>query len=102
MYSKNEIKRLKEGKELDHSPREGRPFVIIRENIKVFGLSATNWQWGIASSPEDDDYQEISRTDADDIIRNNAMEVAYDKPYGQIYELPGNPFHQMFRNRSNV
>lgn len=97
MYSKKDIQRLKEGKELPFS-LDSRPFIIIRESVRIRGIDEVIWEWGIATRPETDDYEKLSREEAISIIKHYDMEKSYSAACGQIYELPGRPFYEKFNN----
>lgn len=88
--SKRDLRRLAKGE--TPSTLESVPFAIVRSSIRVPGLSSVSWGWELAISPKEEDIIPINRETAVSIIEANGMTAVHKRPFGQIYELPGQPF----------
>lgn len=94
IITQKEIKLLSKG-EVPERLNE-TPFVIMRSYVKMITSQDTNWIWTIDFSPEKNESLEIDRSTALSIIKSNGMTKAYSSPEGQVYEMPGKPFHRLF------
>ena len=94
--SKRDINRLAHG-EVPFT-MSGTPFIVMHQSVSLRMTGEQSFQWNIDFSSKEEDSIEIDRETALKIIEAHAMELAYDKKYGQIYELPGRPFLKTYEN----
>ena len=97
MTSIKEIKSLRKG--VIPPSLEGTPFIIMRERVSFRFTGTVSWQYSLVSSLQTKDTTIISREYALDIVKANMMEEAIHNEYGNIWELPGCPFHAMYGNK---
>ncbi len=93
------ISSLKKGIVPDFLKNE--PFIVIRKALHVPFVSQVQWEWEVSFSPMEEDSLDIPRKTALLLIEENNMELAYSALYGQIYELPGCPFREIFGRGAN-
>lgn len=73
------------------------PFIIMRQVVKVPPTNCVAYEWDLITDPTDPDGDvQIDAHTAWAIIKEQHMELAYSKSYGQIYELPGAPFKSRY------
>ena len=95
-----EIKKLKKGIIPDSIAK--KPFIIVRHQVKFIIGNETNWEYLIIKDNNRRNDTVIDRKTAFEIIDNNNMQLSHEKSYGQLYELPGAPFHKMYANGAAV
>lgn len=91
-----DINRLREG-DIPY-PLQNRPFVILRQKVKMRFAEDCIFQWTLDWSPDSKDTVDVDRKSALDIIEANNMKMTVSNKDGQIYELPGNPFYETYKN----
>ena len=92
--SPKDIKRLAQG---EIPPfLQDKPFVILHYSVSARMIDESTFKWGLYLSPEDEDSATIDRQTALSIIRENGMSLALSIDCGQVYELPGKPFHAAY------
>lgn len=96
--SKRDLRRLAEG-DIPFTLR-GRPFIIMHQSVTLRCTDEQSAQWNLDLSPDEEDSIPISRGTALAIIEANGMSLAHQKSCGQIYELPGQPFWEMYHKPS--
>lgn len=98
--SPRDIRRLAEGEVppflLD------KPFVIVHYSVSARCIDESSFQWGIYLSPDDKDSATLDRKTAISIIRANGMRLEHREKCGQVYELPGKPFHAMYGREARM
>lgn len=96
--SKRDLRRLAEG----DIPfiLQGQPFIVMRQSVTLRRTEEQSAQWNLDLSPEEEDSYPISRETALSIIEANDMSLVHQEKSGQIYELPGQPFWEMYHRPS--
>lgn len=96
--TKRDIRRLGEG-DMPLTLAD-KPFIVMHQSVKMRMTGEQSFQWNIDFSPSEEDSFEIDRDTARRIIEANGMELAHTERSGQIYELPGRPFHRKYERRA--
>lgn len=82
-------------------------YAVIRYYVTFPGSPDVAWNWALIFKPTPKSESreglppgavEMERKDAMEIIENNNLCVAMKNRYGEIYEMPGKPFLEKFKN----
>lgn len=95
-----EIRKLKSGKIPESM--ENNPFIIVRHLVKFIFGDESDWEYLIVRDNNRRNDTVIDKKTAFQIIETNKMELAHSKSFGNLYELPGAPFHEKYAKKAAI